>query len=103
MKKTLHALTKRRLKISDVAIWTPYAVKTNNVIREVHRRRHKFWFVLMFNVPVNNFSVLLGLSHRFLGITSTFRESKCFFAQGHNAAEVGFEPTTSRFGVRLYH
>ena len=27
---------------------------------------------LMLNVPVNNFSVMLGLSHRFLGITSTF-------------------------------
>ena len=27
---------------------------------------------LMLNVPVNNFSVMLGLSHSFLGITSTF-------------------------------
>ena len=26
----------------------------------------------MFNVPVNNFSVMLGRSHRFLSITSTF-------------------------------
>ena len=26
----------------------------------------------MLNVPVNNFSVMLGRSHRFLGITSTF-------------------------------
>ena len=25
----------------------------------------------MLNVPVNNFSVMLGRSHRFLGITST--------------------------------
>ena len=31
-----------------------------------------FWFGLMLNVPVNNFSVMLGRSHRFLGITSTF-------------------------------
>ena len=30
-----------------------------------------FWFGLMLNVPVNNFSVMLGRSHRFLGITST--------------------------------
>ena len=30
------------------------------------------WFGLMLNVPVNNFSVMLGRSHRFLGITSTF-------------------------------
>ena len=27
---------------------------------------------LMLNVPVNNFSVMFGLSHSFLGITSTF-------------------------------
>ena len=31
-----------------------------------------FGFGLMLNVPVNNFSVMLGRSHRFLGITSTF-------------------------------
>ena len=30
------------------------------------------WFGLMLNIPVNNFSVMLGRSHRFLGITSTF-------------------------------
>ena len=29
---------------------------------------------LIFNVPVNNFSVMLGRSHRFLGITSTIGE-----------------------------
>ena len=34
------------------------------------------WLVgrLIFNVPVNTFSVMLGRSHRFLGITSTFGE-----------------------------
>ena len=36
-----------------------------------------FWFGLMLNVPVNNFSVMLGQSHHFLGIAST---------QGHNTA-----------------
>ena len=30
-------------------------------------------FVLMLNVPVNNAPVMSGQSHRFLGITSTFR------------------------------
>ena len=30
--------------------------------------------LLRFNVPVNNFSVMSGRSHRFLGITSTFWE-----------------------------
>ena len=29
--------------------------------------------LLRLNVPVNNFSVMSGRSHRFLGITSTFR------------------------------
>ena len=33
------------------------------------------WLVdLIFKVPVNNFSVMLGRSHQFLGITSTFGE-----------------------------
>ena len=33
------------------------------------------WLVaLIFNVPVNNFSVMLGRSQHFLGITSTFGE-----------------------------
>ena len=33
------------------------------------------WLVdFILNVPVNNFSVMLGQSHRFLGITSTFGE-----------------------------
>ena len=29
-------------------------------------------FVLMLNVPVNNFAVMSGRNHRFMGITSTF-------------------------------
>ena len=33
-------------------------------------------FVLMLKVPVNNFSVMSERSHRFLGITSTFRGIK---------------------------
>ena len=33
------------------------------------------WLVdLIINVPVNKFSVMLGRSHRFLGITNTFGE-----------------------------
>ena len=57
-------------------------------------------FMLMLNVPVNNFSVMSGRSHRFLGITSTFRavNASCSW---HNTAEVGIEPRlTSRSGVR---
>ena len=33
-----------------------------------------FFFLVWFNVPVNNFSVMLRRSHLFLGITSTFGE-----------------------------
>ena len=33
-----------------------------------------FCFLLWFNVPVNNFSVMLRRSHLFLGITSTYGE-----------------------------
>ena len=34
------------------------------------------FFLFLFNVPVNNFSVMLRQSHLFLGITSTFGEFK---------------------------
>ena len=52
----------------------------NNILaKSSNRPLFKLWFGLMLNVPVNNFSVMLGRSHRFLGITSTF-----FFAEGHN-------------------
>ena len=33
-----------------------------------------FLFGLRLYVPVNNFSIMSGQSHRFLGITSTFGE-----------------------------
>ena len=33
-----------------------------------------FFFLFLFNVPVNNFSVMLRRSHLFLGITSAFGE-----------------------------
>ena len=56
--------------------------------------------LLWLNVPVNNFSVMSGRSHRFPGITSTFSGSKCVFAQGNKIALVGIEPPTSRSGVR---
>ena len=57
-------------------------------------------FVLMLEVSVNNFSVMSGQSHHFLGITSTFRAVNVSFTQGHNTAEVGIEPLTSRSGIR---
>ena len=52
----------------------------------------------MLNIPVNNFSVMSGWSHRFLGTTSTFQGVNVF-AQGHNTGEVGIEPLTSRSRV----
>ena len=42
----------------------------------------KVWFGLMLNDPVNNFSVMLGRSHRFLGITSIFFLFIFFFLGG---------------------
>ena len=69
-----------------------------------HVRKKVGWLVVLrLNVPVNNFSVMSGRSHRFLG--NYFRGSlshnnvKCL-AQGHNTAAVGLEPRTSRSGVR---
>ena len=39
-----------------------------------HLRKESIWFglVLMLNIRVNNFSVMFGRSHSYLGITSTF-------------------------------
>ena len=61
------------------------------------------WLVgwLILNVPVNNFSVMLGRSHFFLGITSTFWgvNVPCSRTQ-HGLTRVGLEPLTSGSGVR---
>ena len=56
-------------------------------------------FVLRLYVPVNNFSVMSGRSHRSWVFNQYFRGVKGL-AQGHNTAAVGFEPPTSRSGVR---
>ena len=65
-----------------------------------------FWFWglvgwLILNVPVNNFSVMLGRSHRFLGITSTFWgvNVPCSRTQ-HGLTRVRLEPLTSGSGVQ---
>ena len=55
----------------------------------VHLARHVLCILLIclvyliLNVPVNNFTVMLGPGHPFLGITSTFGEYFCL-AKGHN-------------------
>ena len=41
------------------------------------------FFLLRFNVQVNNFSVMSGRSHCFLGFNQYSRELMCL-AQGHN-------------------
>ena len=55
-------------------------------------------FFFLLNVPVNNFPVILGRSHRFLGIYQYFGNKKSL-AQGHYTAVVGFKPWTPRSGV----
>ena len=58
------------------------------------------WLVglLILNVPVNNFSVMLGWSHRFLGITGYYQyfwkvNAPCSRTQ-HGLTRVGLEPPT---------
>ena len=46
-------------------------ISTKNISIHVYCSK-EFFFGLMLNVPVHKFSVMLGQSHRFLGITSTF-------------------------------
>ena len=56
-----------------------YIFKCNNT------KLFRFFVSFLLNVTVNNFSVMSGRSHRFLGITSTFGELMRL-AQGHNTA-----------------
>ena len=55
-----------------------YPPHTGHMIYLICMRRELYAFVCLFGlrlyVPVNNFSVMSGRSHRFLGITSTFWE-----------------------------
>ena len=63
-------------------------------------QKNLFVCVLRFSVPDNNFLVMSGQSHRFLGFNQYSRELICL-AQGHNTVTlVGIAPRTSRFGVR---
>ena len=78
------------LKITDRYDMTSSVYRAHTAIMEQTEETMKtdilFLVCLKLNVPVNNFSVMLGRSHRFLGITSTL-------AQGHNTAtQVGLEP-----------
>ena len=47
-----------------------------------------FFFCLMLNIPLNNFSVILARSLRFLGITSTFFFFFFFFFLGGGGVNI---------------
>ena len=52
---------------------TPSNISCLNIIMEdLNSKCFGFWFGLMLNILVNNFSVMLGQSHRFQGITINF-------------------------------
>ena len=51
-----------------------HAIETETGENWNYRHNTKILVDLILNVPVNNFSVMLGRSHQFLGITSTFGE-----------------------------
>ena len=68
--------------------------------RPVFSQRGTFGLVcLMLNVPVHNFSVMLGRSHSFLGITSTFLGVNMSCSRTQHGDRVGLEPPTSGSGV----
>ena len=65
-----------------------------------HVQKSFFFFDCGFNVPVNNFSVMLRRSHLFLGITSTFGEQMSL-AQGNKHTDPAEDRTrVSRSGIR---
>ena len=68
-------------KITDRYDMTSSVYRAHTAIMEQTGETMKRDIVLVclkLNVPVNNFSVILGQSHRFLGISSTFqRVGKC--------------------------
>ena len=69
---------------------------------EILTKRLLTTLLISNNRPLlNNFSVMLGRSHRFLGITSTFWgvNVPCSRTQ-HGLTRVGLEPPTSGFRVR---
>ena len=61
-------------------------------------------FVLRFNIPVNNFSVMLRLCHRFLGINQYSGESLCSCSRTqHGAACEDRTQDLSILSLMLYH
>ena len=62
-----------------------------------------FLFVLMLNVPVNNFSDMSGWSHRFLGITSTFKGVHESFFVSLQAFLLEYEKYCEAENVTIYN
>ena len=58
---------------------------------------------IRLNVPVNNFSVMLGRSHHFLGITSTFQGVNCLCSRTQYGGGRYQTPDLSLRSPRLYH
>ena len=85
-----------RQSISRKSWWTIYVQKVmmDNLCPDSH-----CLFVLRLNVPVNNFQSCRDGATASWVINQYFQGVKCL-AQGHNTAAVGFEPPTSRSGVR---
>ena len=64
-------------------------------------KAYVFLFWLRLYVPVNNFSVMSGWSHHFLGIISTFLGCKCILLKDTTwQHEWGSNPPTSRAVVQ---
>ena len=59
-----------------------------------------FLVCLKLNVPVNNFSVILGRSNHFLGIITLGGGVNMSCSRTHTATRVGLERPTSGSGVR---
>ena len=80
-------------KIKELYGSIPLGVKVDNAVQKLSfslsLSSNQLEFVFLFNVPVINFSVILGWSNRFLGIYSTLGTLKCL-AQGHYRVVVGF-------------
>ena len=91
-----------KVVISSYCSLSMFVAVPNKIYKMVRQKgtMHYAFVLLRFNVSVNNFSVMSGRSHRFLGLNQYSRELMCL-AQGHNTVTlVGIEPRTSRFGVR---
>ena len=90
------------LKITDRYDMTSSVYRGHKAIMKQTEETMKtdfFLVCLKLNVPVNNFSVMLGRSHRFLGISSTLGVYMSCTRTQHGD-RMGLEPPTSGSGVR---